>query len=162
MAAVVIPNFSSTDPAKLDLAVNQVMQAIRMARSESMRSGKMHGLTISQDTQQIEVKKYNLTTDTISTDFILTHPIEKQVYLFNINTDPLTRDVKISNALDAFLYTDSNRRKSVLFDRNGNPVWFLGTTDKIFQLKEGKVELSYGGTMRTIEVAPLTGRVSEQ
>ena len=161
MAAVVIPDFSSTDPAKLDLAFSEVMQAIRIARSESIRTGEMHGLTISQVTQKIKVNKYDLSTAPVSTDFTLTHPIEKQVYEFNINTDPMTRHVEISNTLDAFLYSDSQRRKSLLFDRHGTPVWFFGSTDAIYQLVDGTIQLSYGGQTRTILAAPLTGRVSE-
>ncbi len=45
MAAVVMPNFSSTDPAKLDLAASEVMQAIRMARQESIRTGERNFTT---------------------------------------------------------------------------------------------------------------------
>lgn len=162
MAAVIIPNFSSTDPAKLDLAVSEVMQAIRLARSESIRSGEMHGLTISQNTQKIEVKKYDLTTAPISTDFKLYHPLEKQIYEFYMEREPLTRGVKISNAQDAFLYNDFQRRKSVLFDHSGAPVWFKGSDDTTHLLMDGRVELSYGGKTRTVKVAPMTGRVTQQ
>ncbi len=161
-AAVVIPDFSSTNPAKLNLAVSEVMQAIRMARSESIRTGEMHGLTISQDTQSIEVKKYDLTTDPVSTDFILRHPIEKQFFDFNMEAESLTAGVKISNTQDAFLFSDGERRKSVLFDPQGGPVWFFGATDSIFRLTDSSIELSYAGMTRIIKVAPLTGRVSEQ
>ncbi|MBC8212989.1 MAG: prepilin-type N-terminal cleavage/methylation domain-containing protein [Gammaproteobacteria bacterium] len=162
MAAVAIPNFSSTNPAKLDLAASEVMQAIRMARSESIRSGEMHGVTISQNTQIVTVQKYDLTTAPVLTEFKLTHPIEKQVYQFNLKTGSMTSNVEISNTQDAFLYSDFQRRKSLLFDRHGSPVWFFGSTDKIYQLMDGRVVLNYGGNTRTVLVAPFTGRVTQQ
>jgi len=138
------------------------MQAIRMARSESLRTGEMHGLTISQDTQVIEVKKYDLTTAPITTEFTLYHPLEKQVYEFNVEEEPLTAGVTISNTQDAFLFSDNLRRKSVLFDRTGAPVWFFGSTDEIFPLTDGSVQLSYGNDTRTIKISPFTGRVALQ
>ncbi len=162
LAAVVLPNFSATDPAKLDLAASEVMQAIRMARSESLRTGEMHGLTISQNTHKVEVKKYDLTTSPITTEFKLYHPLEKQVYEFNVEEEPLTAGVTISNTQDAFLFSDNNRRKSLLFDRTGAPVWFFGSTDEIFRLTDGSVQLSYGNATRTIRISPLTGRVALQ
>jgi prepilin-type N-terminal cleavage/methylation domain-containing protein len=162
IAMVAFPNFSSTDLKKLDHAAEEIMQAIRMARSESIRTGNAHGLTISQATQIVEVKKYDLTTDPISTDYKLYHPLEKQIYQFDLDEEALIAGVKISNAQDAFLFSDSARRKSVLFDHTGAPFWFLGSTDKVYQLVDGKVELSYAGQIRSIIVAPLTGRVTSQ
>lgn len=162
LAAVVLPNFSATDPAKLDLAASEVMQAIRMARTESIRTGEMHGLTISQDTQLITVKKYDLSTAPISTEFTLYHPLEKQVYEFNVEEESLTAGVTISNTQDAFLFSDNIRRKSVLFDRTGAPVWFFGSTDEIVRLTDGSVELGYGDATRTIKLSPYTGRVALQ
>lgn len=160
LAAVVIPDFSTTKPASLDLAVGEVTQALRLARSESMRTGEMHGVTVNQSTQQVTVKKYDLTTDPISTDFILMHPVDKKPFQFRPGDKSLTAQVVISNGQDAFLYADNARRKSILFDQNGTPVWFVGSTDSVYQLVDGSITLSYGDTTRSITVAPLSGRVS--
>lgn len=162
IAYIAMPNFASTDLQKLDLAVKEVEQAIRMARSESIRTGNAHGLTISQDTQIVEVKKYDLTTNPISTDYKLYHPLEKQVYEFDFDEEALTAGVKISNTQDAFVFADFARRKSVLFDHTGRPFWFNGSTDKVYPLWDGRVTLSYAGNTRTVIVTPLTGRVTHQ
>lgn len=162
IAYIAMPNFASTDLQKLDLAVKEVEQAIRMAQSESIRTGKAHGLTISQNTQIVQVKKYDLTTAPISTEYKLYHPLEKQVYEFDFDEEALTAGVEISNTQDAFLFTDSARRKSVLFDHTGAPFWFLGSADKVYQLVDGRVILRYAGQEKTITLAPITGRVTHQ
>ena len=43
-AAVAIPDISTTNPNRLDLAAEEIAQAIRFARSESLRTGEIHGV----------------------------------------------------------------------------------------------------------------------
>ena len=162
IAAIAVPDMSSASDEKLRLAAEEVASAIRFARSEALRTGEGHGLTVSQVTQQVTVKKYDLTTAPISTLYTLTHPIDKQPYDFNVNTKSGTRGVTISNAQDVFNYTGLGGRRSLIFDANGTPKWIVGAGPTTYLLSDGNIELSYGSRRRVVSVAPITGRVTVQ
>ena len=162
MALVVIPSSSPTNQQKLDLVANQIAQALRFAHSEALRTGEHHGVTISQVTQSITVKKWDMTTDPVSTELVPYHPVSKQSFVFDADGLTLAAGTSISNSSDIFLYDIVGRRRSLIFDSNGIPVWVLGSDDSVYRLLEGIVELSDGQNRRNIAVAPLTGRVTIQ
>ena len=159
MALVMVPDFSSTSQQKLDLAAQQIAQALRFAHSESLRTGEHHGVTISQVTQTITVKKWDMTTDPVSTELIPYHPVDKQSFVFDADTMSLAPGVSITNSSDIFNYITIGRRRSLIFDPQGVPVWVLGSDDSVYRLLDGVVQLSNGQNQRSIGVAPLTGRV---
>lgn len=160
IAAVAVPGLSPGSDEKLRLAAEEVASAIRFARSEARRTGEGHGLTVSQVTQKVTVKKYDLTTAPISALYTLTHPIDKQPYDFNVNTKLSTRGVTISNSQDVFNYTGLGGRRSLIFDANGTPKWIVGSGPTTYLLSDGRIELSYGSRQRIVSVAPITGRVT--
>ena len=162
MALVVIPSSSPTSQQKLDLVANQIAQALRFAHSEALRTGEHHGVTISQVTQSITVKKWDMTTDPVSTELVPYHPVSKQSFVFDADGLTLAPGTSISNSSDIFLYDSIGRRRSLIFDPHGIPVWVLGSDDSVYRLIEGIVELSDGQNRRNIAVAPLTGRVTIQ
>ena len=159
-AIVVVPNLSPTDSKKLDQAANEVAQAIRFVRSEAIRTGQIHAITISQTTQKITTYKADLTTTTLGQEYILTHPIDKKSYENTINTLALTSGVVISNTLDPFLYPTTGRHKSLAFDANGTPIWIILSSNTTYPLQDGMVQLSYADDQRVVRVAPMTGRVT--
>lgn len=162
IAAIAVPGVSSNSDAKLQLAAENVADAIRFARSEALRTGEGHGLTVSQATQQVTVEKYDLTTAPISALETLIHPVDKQPYDFNINTRTTTQGVVISNTQDAFNYTGLGGRRSLIFDATGTPKWIVGSGPTTYLLSDGDIELSYRGQQRVVNVAPITGRVTVQ
>lgn len=162
IAAIAAPSVSTDSDSRLRLAAAEVASAIRFARSEALRTGEGHGLTVSQVTQKVTVKKYDLTTAPISTLNTLVHPVDKQPYDFNINTRPRTQGVFISNSQDAFNYTGLGGRRSLIFDATGTPKWIVGAGPTTYLLSDGGVELSYRGQQRVVNVAPITGRVTVQ
>ena len=127
IAAVAIPSMSPETDRRLDLAAEQVASAIRFARSEAIRTGEGHGITVSQVTQTVTVKKYDISVAPISTLGTLTHPTAKQPYDFNVNTNSATEGVAISNSSDVFDYGSEGRRRSLLFDARGTPIWIVGS-----------------------------------
>jgi len=159
MALVMIPDSSPTSQQKLDLAANQIAQALRFAHSEALRTGEHHGVTISQVTQTITVKKWDMTTDPVSTELIPYHPVDKQSFVFDADTMSLAPGVSITNSSDIFNYITIGRRRSLIFDPAGVPVWVLGSDDSIYRLLDAVILLSDGQNQRQIAVAPLTGRV---
>lgn len=162
MAAVVIPDYSTTSPAKLELAAQQVAQALRFARAESLRSGEYFGVTISQITQNIVVKKWNMSTDPVSTELVPYHPVSKKGFEFKVDGLTFTQNIVISNSSDIFLYNFIGRRRSLIFNPQGAPMWMLGADDSVYRLLDGVVTLSDGQNQREIAVAPITGRVTVQ
>ena len=115
MAIVVIPDSSPTSQQKLDLAANQIAQALRFAHREALRTGEHHGVTISQVTQTITVQKWDLTTDPVSTELVPYHPVNKQGFVFDADTMSLAPGVSIINSSDIFNYLTIGRRRSLIF-----------------------------------------------
>ena len=162
MAIVVIPDSAPTNQQKLDLAANQIAQALRFAHSEALRTGLHHGVTISQVTQTITVKKWDMTTDPVSTELIPYHPVNKQSFVFDADTMSLAPGVSIINSSDIFNYLTIGRRRSLIFDPKGVPAWVLGSDDSVYRLLDAVIQLSDGRDQRNVAVAPLTGRVTVQ
>ena len=163
MAAAVIPSFfSATDQYKLDLVAEEVAQALRFAQNESRRTGQHHGATISQTTQTITVQKWDVTTNPVSTELVPYHPVSKQSFVFAADGFSLAPGVSIANASDVFLYDTIGRRRSLIFDSEGYPVWIMNAGADIYRLLDGTVTLSDGSNQRNVMVAPLTGRVTVQ
>ena len=160
-ASVAIPDISTTNTTKLDLAAEEIAQAIRFARSESLRTGDIHGVQISQNTQRVVVYKADLTTTPVGMETILYHPVSRQPFDFDIDTATMTNGVSINNAQDPFLYT-MGRRKNLLFDAAGVPIWIVNASSTTYILQDGTVQLSFGRHSRVVQVAQITGRVSVQ
>ena len=162
LALAVIPDSAPTAQQKLDLVAERIAQALRFAQSESLRTGEHHGVTISQVTQTITVKKWDLTTDPVSTELVPYHPVDKQGFVFDADRISLAPGVSITNGSDIFLYAVIGRRRSLIFDPRGAPVWVRGSDDSIFPLLDGTVELGSGQDSRRVIVAPGSGRVTVQ
>ncbi len=161
VALAAIPDFRSADPLRLDLAAQEIAEAIRFARSESLRTGMIHGVQISQDTQRVVVYRADLTTTPVGMVSILYHPVAKQPFDFDVAARPTTAGVSITNAQDPFLYA-AGRRKNLLFDAAGVPIWIVNATATTYVLQDGLVELAYGSGKRVVQIAPITGRVTVQ
>lgn len=162
MAAAVIPSFISTGPYKLDLAAAEVAQALRYARGESRRTGAHYGVTISQVTHKVSVHKWDITTDPASVELVPYHPVDKRAFEVQVDGLALAPGIEIANASDVFLYDGIGRRRSLIFDPQGLPVWIIGGGSTVKRLLDGTVTLADGESQRSVVVAPLTGRVSVQ
>lgn len=162
LAAVAAPGLRSADPAKLDLAATRVAEAIRYARSESMRTGLVHGVTIRHNNQQVLVRSYDLTTDPVSAIDTLHHPVTRQPLDFDFDIERPTQGVQITNSQNIFDYAGLGRRRTVLFNADGVPMWIVTSGPDTYNLATGIIELSLGNLQRTVNVAPYTGRVTIQ
>lgn len=160
-ASVAIPDISTTNPNRLDLGAEEVAQAIRFARSESLRTREIHGIQISQNTQRVVAYKADMSTSPVGMASILYHPVSKQRLDYEVDTGTMTDGVSISNSQDPFLYA-TGRRKNLLFDVTGMPIWIVNSTGSTYILEDGVVQLSYAGDDRSVRIAPITGRVTVQ
>lgn len=160
LAVVATPALRSTDPHKLDLAATKVAEAIRLARSESMRTGEVYGITISQASQQVRVRRYDITADPVKPLETLYHPVDKQLLDFDFDTLATTQGVRITNSQDVFDYPGEGRRRTVLFNGQGVPMWIVASGPKAHALATSSVELSLDNHKRAVQIATITGRVT--
>ena len=161
VAVAATPFLSNADPQRLERVASEIAGAIRFARSESLRTGQVHGVEISQDTQRIKVYRADLTTTPVSEAEILYHPVARQPFDIDLDTAPLMSGASIVNAQDPFLYS-MGRRKNLLFDASGLPIWIVNATGTTHILQDGVVQIEIGNLTRDVRVAPITGRVTLQ
>jgi len=162
MALAVVPSFFSGQTGKLELVAEEIAQVLRFAQTEARRTGAHYGATISQSTQTVTVKKWDITTDPVSTELIPYHPVSKKSFVFDADGFSLAPGVSISNSSDVFLYDTIGRRRSLIFDPAGYPVWIMNAGADIYRLLDGTVTLSDGDNQRNVIIAPITGRVTVQ
>ncbi|MFK8026608.1 MAG: Tfp pilus assembly protein FimT/FimU [Gammaproteobacteria bacterium] len=158
-AIIALPSFTSSESYQIDRAAYGVIQALRFAQSEAKRTGEMYGIDINRATTQVTVYKVNISTNPVSQEFIATHPIDKNQYDYNIGNLLNLPNLTISNTEDIFLYKDSIRRNSLLFDDRGSPVWFDASTSKIVHLDNASIILNLGNQSQSVIIDPYSGRV---
>lgn len=156
VAAVVIPNLESTNPYRLDTAANELAEAIRFARAESIRTGIPHGMMFSMTND--DAKIYSLPAGTPVYDVY--HPVDKKLYSLHEKISSITTGVELQSY--------SIRYQGVLFNQQylgfnsyGNPKFNYFGTDRMLE-GSAVITLAYAGQTRTVSVSPMTGRVTVQ
>jgi len=161
VAVAAIPDLRSGDDYRLELAAQEIAQALRFARSESIRTGEVHGVQISENTQRTMVYKADMAASPVGKEYTLYHPVSRQPFDFDLDEHPLANGVRITNTQSPFLFA-TGRRKNLLFSASGNPYWIVNSSGTTYQLEDGTIQLGYGNGSRTVAVAPITGRVTVQ
>jgi len=164
MILVMIPSFSSTDPKRLEQAAEIVAQAMRYARSESMRTGEIHGVLI--DTKDVEslgrditVFKADLAQSPFGNLGTLYHPVSKQPYDLWLNKNPQTRNVTFKNTGKIFTYEgQATKKRYLFFNPQGLPVYV--EDGALYAFTKGKVRLISGELVRKVSIEPTTGRIT--
>jgi len=161
LAAVALPGSNPPEYEKLELAAARVAEALRFARTESIRTGQVHAVEVMLDTEQVIVSTADMTQDSpypagIPTDplSILYDPVALQRYEFNLSQGS-TRGVDVLS--QPFTYAIGDRR-AVLFDAQGTP--FHKGMGALNRLDDGAVELALGANRIDVRLDPLTGRVT--
>jgi prepilin-type N-terminal cleavage/methylation domain-containing protein len=160
LATVALPSFSPAEDQKLDLAAALVAEALRHARSEALRTGAPHGVTINRPSHTVTVQKWNLGTTPASVEVVLPNPLGKQPHALSFSVMPSTANVTVANDADVFLYDDLVRRDGLMFDGHGTPIWVVTAVPTTHLLEDGDVQLRLGDRERHVRVARLTGRVT--
>jgi len=162
IAAVVTPALRSGDPNKVDLAATQVAEALRFARSEAMRTGQVHAVRVQHGQEIIQVEKTDLTVQPVAAENVVYHPVTRQLYNFDVSVDASTNGVSIANTADVFQYLGLGRRKRVLFDAQGIPIFMRPIAGETYHLIDGQIRLQLEDYQVTVVVHPYTGRVTIQ
>lgn len=161
VALVAMPHLAATDPARLDLAAQDVADALRYARSEAMRTGQVYGVLVDHDGSQAAYKDIAVyRVDTAASPFgiaaLLAHPVDKQTY------DRALGDgvAFVASAAPFAFVSVGSRQQHIHFDANGAPILMQNGAPR--RLQDGSVRLTQGQDQRTVGVQPLTGRVTVQ
>lgn len=161
VAKVAIPMFSSvSDETKLDNAANEIIQALRFARSESMRLGATPCIEagIQPNTvNSVGIKGWTTNTSSAAS-FVIYHPLEKKDYQYTMGQVANTEGVVVSSV------TLKPTPKlgwggSVFFCNGGGNPYTWAPLNPVFSqyydLISGSIVLTYNGKNRTININPL-------
>lgn len=155
-ALVVIPNLSSTNPQKLELAAQTVAEAIRFARDESIRTATPYGIVWPTE-KRIRVYRGDTDTNPPTPIYDVYHPVSKQLYEIDLETHPFAHvDEVISNS--SYQGTCSNHMNT-LFDASGTA--YCWNPSSVICL-QGSTTLTLGEHVRIVELDGMTGRVTVQ
>jgi len=157
VAAVAIPDLSTSDPTRLDLAAEEIAQAMRYARSEAVRSGEPHGFRQQSGAKRIRVFRPDISTSPWTLKYDVYHPVSKQLYDVDLDTHAFARADNLSHTR---VYRGTcNRKTNVYFDSSGTP---RCTDPETVLLEQFDVTLTLGDHTRVVSLHSLTGRVSVQ
>jgi prepilin-type N-terminal cleavage/methylation domain-containing protein len=162
LGALAAPTLRSGDPEKLELAATQVAEAIRFARSEAIRTGQVHSVYVLHDDDAITAEKTDLTVQPADVESVLRHPLSSQLYAVDVGSAGSAMGAEISNSLNVFDYAGLGRRKRLMFNAQGVPVFIKPVDGETYALTDGQVQLQLGDHSRTVTVQPYTGRVTIQ
>jgi prepilin-type N-terminal cleavage/methylation domain-containing protein len=164
VALVALPNLSATDPASLDLAAQEVADALRFARSEAIRTGQVQGVLVNYDGSQtaykdIAVYRVDTTVSPFGIAALLAHPVDKQPYNRQVVGGPQSIGIRFANTTAPFTFSGvTGSQLHLHFNAYGMPI--LMQNGVPYRLVSGAVLLRKGQNRRSITVQPITGRVT--
>ena len=157
LAAVAVPDFRSREPLKLELAAEELAEAIRFARAEALRTSIPHGFRVDTVNEQLRVFQLDTGTSPPTELYTVYHPVAKQLYTVDL-TLGLSRGVEISARSFTFA-PPCNNADAIAFDQRGEPI----CTDPVTSRPVAATTKVTNGTLvRDVDVAPWTGRVTIQ
>ncbi len=153
-AALAIPGFSSSlNEHQLSLAASEAADALRFARTETLRTGSVHGADIEVSENRVRV--FRLDSGPV---YDVYHPVTKQLYELDTDTHSLLSGVSLSTFNHTYKSSCSNPSQ-IAFQINGAPVC---AADLSVVMEQGVLTLSDGSTTQDVTLHGYIGRVVEQ
>jgi prepilin-type N-terminal cleavage/methylation domain-containing protein len=148
-------------PAQLEAAARDVVQALRFAQADAIRSGAYRVVDCSVTTNTIRIYALNMVPKPPIEDTVtpIKHPVDKKLYLLALAARAGTGMVQLDSC--QFVFSGGPTISRVAFGSDGAPVYVGGpvSTD-IKPLASGVLQVSAGTHRRTISVDPRTGRIT--
>lgn len=158
MAAVLaIPSLYPTDPHALDLAAQQVAEAMRYARNEAMRTGQPYGFRQNSSSERIRVFRVDSTISPWGPVYDVYHPLDKRPYDIVLSSHPFARVDGVAH--NRVFRGSCNTPRNVYFDASGTP-WCLDPETVLLQ--QFDVTLTLDAASRMVTLDGITGRVTVQ
>ena len=149
-------------PAQLDAAARDVVQLLRFAQSEAIRTGDWRTVDCNQASNTLRIYALNMAPKPPIEDTArpIMHPIDKKNYTLVLSNRQGAGAARIDSC--AFAYSGGSAGANLVsFGPDGAPVYVGGkNTSDVRQLTSGTVQLSAGLGRRIISIDSLTGRVS--
>lgn len=159
IAAVARPDASAFSAERLDAAASEVVDALRYARVEAMRTEIPHGVRLSNlPVARVRVFRYDPSSPTPAEQYDVIHPIDRQLYDVIFGNATTTASVAVQSAL--FYSGTTAFPDAVVFDALGAPVLYAGSTPNPYT--SGSVILMQSGYVRTVVLDAVTGRARKQ
>lgn len=157
VAAVAIPDISTTSITKLDLAAEEFAQAIRFSRSEAIRSGQPHGFRQESGAKRIRVFRPDTGVSPWNPIYDVYYPVSKKLYDVDLDTHPFASADTITYT-PIFLGT-CNVNGNIYFDNSGIP---RCNDPETILLEQLDITLTLDKHNRVVTLRGITGRVTVQ
>jgi len=157
VAAVAVPNYSSVNPQPLDLAAEEIANAMRFARSEAMRLGRPIGFRQHSINKRIRVFRADTGTAPWTLNYDVHHPLSKHLYDVELDSHPFAAADSVSH--NRVYRGTCDKPGNVYFDGNGTP-WCADPETVL--LEQYDVTLTLGTHTRVVSLHGISGRVTVQ
>ena len=151
-AAVALPSAQPVAEFRADALASEVVQALRFARQEAMRTGAYRAFGCDTGNNQLSVY---VPDNTGAFADKVPHPLSKMDnYTVDLGQVPAGANGSLSSC--RFVFTDRSTGTFVGFDADGNPI---GVSKNIIALSSGTIVIGIGNVTRTVSV-DANGRVT--
>jgi prepilin-type N-terminal cleavage/methylation domain-containing protein len=147
-------------PAQLEVAARDVVQALRFAQADAIRSGAYRVVDCSVTTNTIRIYALNMVPKPPIEDTAtpISHPLDKKLYALALAARAGTGLVQLDSC--QFVYSGGPTNNRVAFGSDGAPVYVGGpAAADVKPLASGVLQMSAGTHRRTISVDARTGRI---
>jgi len=155
-AAVALPSAQPVAEARADAAASEVVQALRFARQEAMRSGAVRMLRCDAARNEVSVYVPDA-SGAIAT--MLKHPLNKMDYTVNLGQAPAGSNIALTGC--SFRFATGSTATTIAFDASGNPVRGISAgagagpaaaSDPNQILSSGTIVVGAGNVTRTVAI----------
>jgi Tfp pilus assembly protein FimT len=143
------------DSGKLQVAAQEIADAMRFARSEAMRLRQPRGFRLVDSDKQIRVFRPDTGSTPWSEIYDVYHPVSKKIY--DIRLDDQLFAAADSVSTNSQYRLNCNRKPSVYFDANGIPRCL---NPKAVLLERYDVTLKTSSHELVVSLEPITGQVT--
>jgi prepilin-type N-terminal cleavage/methylation domain-containing protein len=168
VALAAVPVAAPSFDKRLDAAAQEVINALRFARIEALRTGTFYGADFSVDpatgTRRVRVFRTDNTAVPPTAVYDVLHPLDKKLYDSQLGDGSATAGVTISAA--TFYYQSGVTlvaRDWAAFDATGTPEYYPDAVNySAYSVAPNvsAVTLSYQGKTVQVLLDPVTGRVT--
>ena len=156
-ASVAVPDISTSNISQLELAAEEMAEAMSFARSEARRTGQPHGFRQQSSAKHIRVFRPDTAVSPWALVYDIYHPVSKKLYEIDFDTHPFARVDTISRTPTFFGVC--NQTGNIYFDGNGVP---RCANPETILLGKFAVTLTLGNHSRVVTLNGVTGRVTVQ
>ncbi len=157
MALAMQPALTAAEPPQVDLVAEEVASALRLARSEAMRTGMPHAVRVDPASDEVDLFLADLSGGGVAVLQYAVHPLRKHPFRLVTHEVGGSRAVEVLNATAPFDFVGLGRRTVVAFEADGRPRHVDGGTR--YRLQSGSVEVGRGGFTRQVTLSPV-GRIT--